>query len=531
MYSSAAHNSPIPTQNSPGLLPYVTGSLGVWTLMDYFGEPQGQPLHAWPHVSCDFGQFDIAGHPKPHAYWYSANWLQRFGADEPGRPALPFKTVARILDLPTAPGGAQPSTLGHEPSQMSVSTTHTNDADLDAGLDSSLDDHTNGDWSNSKYSSGEHRSQKQKSFSAVTTAPFADLYLDGVSQGVMPTTRNDRGEVQPTEWPQLTHHNQLITDFASPNCTGVSSFPVNATDVQCHDLHRASKGDASAAACAAACCAKGSSCNTWQIETSADNDCWIGAAREGVGKCGPPRQGAWVGGQRHTTPSPSPPPSPTPPPSYRNATLVAYSAHPLTANATVLATHTLFVPSSNTSAFKLLLTLDVPSVTTGTGSALVLDGRDTALVRCSIVDASANDALVASASDRISWRVVSGPGRLAGVANGNRSSHEWMKSSSVNAYLGLARGMFRVTHDCTSVGRSSCASIDVDGLRGPTVVKDSNCDTTTPIVVEVSAPGFDSATISIPVSVDTDKDGVMAVARATGSEFTNGFSYLDDFVG
>jgi hypothetical protein len=27
----------IASQNSPGLLPYVTGSLGVWTLMDYFG--------------------------------------------------------------------------------------------------------------------------------------------------------------------------------------------------------------------------------------------------------------------------------------------------------------------------------------------------------------------------------------------------------------------------------------------------------------------------------------------------------------
>ena len=26
-------------QNSPGLAPFVTGSLGVWTLMDYFGEP------------------------------------------------------------------------------------------------------------------------------------------------------------------------------------------------------------------------------------------------------------------------------------------------------------------------------------------------------------------------------------------------------------------------------------------------------------------------------------------------------------
>merc|ERR1739848_115687 len=73
------------------------------TLMDYFGEPAGQPLNAWPHVSCDFGNFDIAGHPKSHAYWYSANWLQGFDSSEPGRPSLPFKTVARILELPGAP--------------------------------------------------------------------------------------------------------------------------------------------------------------------------------------------------------------------------------------------------------------------------------------------------------------------------------------------------------------------------------------------------------------------------------------------
>ena len=497
--------------------------------MDYFGEPKGQPLHAWPHVSCDFGQFDIAGHPKPHAYWYSANWLQRFGANEPGRPPLPFKTVARILNLPTTPGDLRVSPLDPTINEMSISSSRTNEMDLDTGLDSSFA-HTNGDWPSSKYTSRKHKRQKRKSFSAVTTAPFADLYLDGVSQGVTPTARNDRGEVQPTEWPQSIQQHQLTTDFGA-NCTGVSSFPVNATGVQCHGLHRAAKGDVSAAACAAACCAQGASCNTWQQETSANNDCWIGAANEGVGKCGPPRRGTWVGDQRHTTPSPSPSPSPTPPPSYRNATLVAYSAHPLTANATVLATHSLFVPSTNTSAYKLLLTLDVPSVTTGTGSALVLDGRDTALVRCSIVDSSANDALVASATDRISWRVVSGPGRLAGVANGNRSSHEWMKSSSVNAYLGLTRGMFRVTHDCTSVGRSSCAAIDADGSRGPTIVKDSGCDTTNPIVVEASATGFSPTMISIPVSVDTDKDGIMAVARATGSEFTNGFSYLNDFVG
>ena len=96
----------IADENTPGLLPYVSGSLGVWcappqnlsspahppfalaarnaccvhangrTLMDYFGEPRGTGTSSWPYVSSDFGQFDIAGFPKPHAYWYAANWLQ-----------------------------------------------------------------------------------------------------------------------------------------------------------------------------------------------------------------------------------------------------------------------------------------------------------------------------------------------------------------------------------------------------------------------------------------------------------------------
>ena len=195
----------------------------------------------------------------------------------------------------------------------------------------------------------------------------------------------------------------------------------------------------------------------------------------------------------------------------------------------MLATHSLFAPSSDSSGYKLQLTLDVPSTATGTGTALLMDGRDTALVRCAIIDGKANDALVASASDRITWRVISGPGRFAGQSSGNRSSHTWMKSQSVDAYLGLARGMFRVTQDCTSGSRADCASIDADAGKGPTTVKASECDTS-PIVVEASAHGFAPANISIPVSVDVEKNGVLSVARSTAT-FTNGFSYLDDFVG
>jgi hypothetical protein len=217
-------------------------------------------------------------------------------------------------------------------------------------------------------------------------------------------------------------------------------------------------------------------------------------------------------------------PAPPTPVTWHNATLVAKSSENK-----VLATHSLFAPSHDRSGYKLQLTVDVPSASTGTGSALLMDGRDTALVRCAIIDSMANDALVASASDRITWRVVSGPGRFAGQSSGNRSSHTWMKSHSVDAYLGLARGMFRVTEDCTSGARADCITIDADAGKGPTKIKVSKCDTS-PIVVEASADGFAPVTISIPVSVDVEKDGVLGVARATAN-FTNGFSYLDEFVG
>eukprot|EP00659_Diplonema_papillatum_P014039 gene14039-21472_t len=60
-------------QNSPGTaLPYVSGSIGVWTLMDYFGESG-----AWPQSIGNFGQFDISGFPKAHAWWYRVNWLAK----------------------------------------------------------------------------------------------------------------------------------------------------------------------------------------------------------------------------------------------------------------------------------------------------------------------------------------------------------------------------------------------------------------------------------------------------------------------
>ena len=47
----------------------IAGTLGVWTLFDYGGEPG-----PWPTVSSSFGQFDYAGFPKSAAYWCTSDF-------------------------------------------------------------------------------------------------------------------------------------------------------------------------------------------------------------------------------------------------------------------------------------------------------------------------------------------------------------------------------------------------------------------------------------------------------------------------
>lgn len=111
-------------------------------------------VSAWPYVSCDFGQFDIAGFPKPHAYWYRANWLQNFGPEEPGRPPLPFATVARIINLPGA----------------------------------------------MKSKDEELSSRQTGQITGITTATFAELIVDGLSAGIIESMRTALGEVAPISW-------------------------------------------------------------------------------------------------------------------------------------------------------------------------------------------------------------------------------------------------------------------------------------------------------------------------------------------
>lgn len=52
----------------------------------------------------------------------------------------------------------------------------------------------------------------------------------------------------------------------------------------------------------------------------------------------------------------------------------------------------------------------------GTGSKLVLDGHDAALIRASIVDS--DGIVLPSDNSTVTFSIVSGPGRIIGVGNG-----------------------------------------------------------------------------------------------------------------
>jgi hypothetical protein len=173
------------------------------------------------------------------------------------------------------------------------------------------------------------------------------------------------------------------------------------------------------------------------------------------------------------------------------------------------------------------LSVDVPSAATGTGSALVLDGHDSGLIRASLLD---KDGLVSDASSVVTFSVTSGPGRISGVHNGDAKSHEPQASSSRRAYHGLVRAAVKVTRDTMSdLVLSEQIEVGV-GDAVETVAVGRNLGFRDPgiwpgfwpglaednIVVTATSPGLKAATVMIRVSAD-EADSPLAVA---GSDLT-----------
>jgi hypothetical protein len=166
----------------------------------------------------------------------------------------------------------------------------------------------------------------------------------------------------------------------------------------------------------------------------------------------------------------------------------------------------------------ILLSLDAPSVATGTGSALLLDGHDAALVRASVVDAAG--LVVSHADNVVTFAVQSGPGRVIGVHNGDAKSHEPQVATSRHAYHGLARAAVKVTVDGASAAaadlRLLATKVEVRSKRGAgtAVLGEGESADYTSIIVTATSPGLETGSVLIPVSTDASH-GVLAVAEAS----------------
>jgi hypothetical protein len=331
--------------------------------------------------------------------------------------------------------------------------------------------------------------------SGLVSSEFAELIADGVSLGVLASAG------RPLTW---TVPSKAATAAAAANC----SYPTPVNGVQCKGL-KSKPAAKTRNACAAAACA--ADVDIWQFATTGTEGCWIGAAQL---PCPPPgKSGAgWVGGARGGGGGGGP----------KNVTLRALAAD----RSTVIASHSLSAPESEAPA-ALALVVDVPSPSTGTGSALFLDGSDVALIRVATVDAAG--ALVSVTPTNVSFAVVSGPGRIAGVNAGNPAAHEQPNGATVATFGGLARVVVQVTADCTSPLRNRIIAIDVDGGQRTYVSSDgAACAALGPIVVRASAAGLADATVTLQTSVAPADAPLAAAAAAFG---TAAVSYFADFLG
>lgn len=172
------------------------------------------------------------------------------------------------------------------------------------------------------------------------------------------------------------------------------------------------------------------------------------------------------------------------------------------------------------SAKSVRLSLDAPSPMTGTGSALVADGEDVAMVRAELLDETGG--LVsqdASAFFNVTFSVVSGGGRVLATHSGNPADQQ--SGDTVEAYHGLARAFIRSSEDhaTSAAHRSLLRRIDKDSGRGSSAIVSSAGGppgSLPPIVVQATVHGLATAQLSIPLTHDLNQLP-LAVAASSSS--------------
>lgn len=185
------------------------------------------------------------------------------------------------------------------------------------------------------------------------------------------------------------------------------------------------------------------------------------------------------------------------------------------ASGATLATHT---KRSFGQSDAIRLSIDAPSIRTGTGSKVYLDGQDVALIRASVVDDGG--FIVHNSTANITFSVSDGPARIAGVGNGDPANQDPNHVSWKPAYHGLVRAICQVTLNAagSTADRELMAAINTDAGAGPlsSRVATGNLSHPTSFTVTARAPGLRSASLTVPVSSDARDDPIRVAARSVG---------------
>ena len=212
-----------------------------------------------------------------------------------------------------------------------------------------------------------------------------------------------------------------------------------------------------------------------------------------------------------------------------NLTLICKSSNSSSEDTTadeIVGVHTIIAPGAPAA---IRLYIDAPNVSKGTGSALLLDGQDVALLRAEVVDAEGNlvTGTNASSAVNVTFAVAAGPGRIIASHNGDPTCHTPNLSPWHTAFHGLVRGIVQVTHDAASSPqhRRQLRQIDLDGNQRTTIAAaapeeeagggEEAAGPTPPVAsinVTASSPGLATGVLSIPVSDDAATHSVLAAA-------------------
>jgi len=172
--------------------------------------------------------------------------------------------------------------------------------------------------------------------------------------------------------------------------------------------------------------------------------------------------------------------------------------------------HTIRSPGE---AAALRLSLDAPNEDKGTGSALVLDGQDVALVRAAVVDKLGN--LVTTSTANVTFS-VSGPGRVIASHNGDPACHTPNLVPWHEVFHGFVRGLIQVTTDAATPPRLRKRILEIDmdsGHRTRILDPTSTLHVAPVITVTATSPGLTAAKVEIPVSMDAQRNSVLAAAE------------------